>query len=118
MTKVLALVAVLSVYLWSLPGFAEHIRRENAFAGLRDGMFGDGGVNTYVSARGRIQTVYRYDANNDDIADVFSPNHDILLVTATATTENEYHPDYIYRGNNKDLYSPVHHLELPGLKSQ
>jgi len=75
MTKVHALVAVPSVHLWSLPGVAEHIRRESTFGDFRDGTFDHGGVNTYVSARGLIQTVYRYDANNDDIADVFFTNH-------------------------------------------
>jgi hypothetical protein len=44
--------------IWTVLGSAVEIWRETTF--------GDGGVNTYVSAKGRIQTIYRWDANGED----------------------------------------------------
>ena len=41
------------------------------FGDLRRGALGDSGANTYVSAKGRIQTIHRSDLNRDGELDLF-----------------------------------------------
>jgi len=77
--------------------------RESTFEDFRDGTFGDGGVNTYVSAKGRIQTVYRHDANNDGYID---------LLFANAHSEAVQIDMSIYWGNGKD-FSIRNHSYIP-----
>jgi hypothetical protein len=86
-----------------MPASAVETWRESTFEDFRDGTFGDGGVNTYVSAKGRIQTVYRYDANNDGYID---------LAFANAHSDAVQVDMSIYWGNGKD-FSIRNHSFLP-----
>ncbi|MHC4475882.1 MAG: FG-GAP repeat domain-containing protein [Planctomycetota bacterium] len=88
---------------WAMPASAAEIWRESTFEDFRDGTFGDGGVNTYVSAKGRIQTIYRHDANNDGYID---------LVFANPHSESVQVDMSIYWGNGKD-YSIRDHSYVP-----
>ncbi len=46
------------------------------FEGFRQGTFGDAGANTYVSAKGKIETIHRWDLNRDGELDlVFTQDH-------------------------------------------
>ncbi|MBI4604811.1 MAG: hypothetical protein HY721_22845, partial [Planctomycetes bacterium] len=46
---------------------------EDSFDEFRDGSFLDAGSNLYVSARGRIQIINRWDLNGDGFLDVIMP---------------------------------------------
>ena len=83
--SILSLAVITCV--WTVSVSAVERWRESTFKNFRDGTFGDGGVNTYVSARGRIQTVYRHDANNDGYIDlVFANTHsDAVQVDMSST---------------------------------
>ena len=53
--------------------------RQSGFEELRKGTAGDAGANLYVSAKGRIQTIHRWDLNRDGEIDLFftqDHNHD------------------------------------------
>jgi len=72
----------------------ENVWRESTFSDFRDGSFNDGGANVYVSAQGRIQTVNRWDINNDGHIDlVFANSHPIVEAVDLA----------IYWGNSRDF---------------
>jgi hypothetical protein len=88
---------------WTVPSSAVEIWRESTFEDFCDGTFGDGGVNTYVSAKGRIQTVYRWDANGDGYID---------LLFANAHSEDVQVDMSIYWGNGKD-FSIRNHSYVP-----
>jgi len=62
-----------------------------------------GGVNTYVSAKGRIQTIYRWDANSDGYID---------LLFANAHSESVQLDMSIYWGNGHD-YDIRRHSYVP-----
>ena len=50
--------------------------RHLGWEGLKQGSFGDSGANTYVSRRGRVQTINRWDLNGDGELDlVFTQDH-------------------------------------------
>ena len=50
--------------------------RHAGWEAFRQGSFGDSGANTYVSRRGRIQTINRWDLNADGELDlVFTQDH-------------------------------------------
>jgi hypothetical protein len=70
--------------------------REDSFEDFRDGTFGDGGANTYVSHRGRIQTVTRWDLNSDGYIDI---------VMANSHRHTEGLNLAIFWGNGKELDS-------------
>jgi len=89
--------------IWTVPASAVEMWRETTFEDFRDGTFGDGGVNTYVSARGRIQTIYRWDANGDGYID---------LLFANAHSEDVQVDMSIYWGNGKD-FSIRNHSYVP-----
>ncbi len=68
--------------------------KESGFEDFADGRFGDGGANTYVSRRGRIQLVNRWDLNQDGFIDlVFSNTH----------PHKEKMDAAIYWGNGRDF---------------
>src|SRR4051812_28691959 len=49
---------------------------QSGFEGFRHGTFGDSGANTYVSAKGNISTIHRWDLNRDGELDlVFTQDH-------------------------------------------
>jgi hypothetical protein len=77
---------------------------ENSFEDFRDGTFTDAGSNLYVSAKGRIQMITRWDFNNDG-------NLDILLAAGQGQTEKEN--TFIYLNNGQDIDGRSR-IELPG----
>jgi hypothetical protein len=88
------ILLLVMVCAWTIPCFAGDIWRESTFDDFKDGTFGDSGVNTYLSAKGRIQTVYRWDANGDGFID---------LTFANAHSEAVQLDMSIYWGNGKDF---------------
>jgi hypothetical protein len=68
--------------------------REDSFEDFRDGSFLDAGSNSYVSAKGRVQMITRWDFNNDGFLD-------ILLPTGHGHTEKENL--FIYLNNGVDI---------------
>jgi hypothetical protein len=76
---------------------------ESTFEDFQDGVFGDSGANTYVSADGRIQTVNRWDVNHDGFIDLFFVNSHPLIEMLDMS---------IYWGNGKD-YSIRNHTYVP-----
>ena len=79
---------------------------QKGFEAFRRGTFGDAGANTYVSARGKIETIHRWDLNRDGELDlVFTQDHN-----------HDYAPDaMIYWGgpDGPESLQP----ELPELRS-
>lgn len=70
------LALTLSVSLLSADGQPRLIWRQNSFKDFAAGSFGDGGANTYVSARGVIQLVNRWDLDLNGALDlVFANTH-------------------------------------------
>jgi len=80
---------------------------QKGFEGLRHGSFGDAGANTYVSAKGNIETIHRWDLNRDGELDlVFTQDHN-----------HDYTPDaMIYWGGPDGPESLL--PELPQYRSE
>ena len=91
------LAGVLIAVPWSLHSSeppSALVWREHTFEDFADGRLGDGGANTYVSARGRVQLVNSWDLNQDGYLDlVFSNTHPHREALDAA----------IYWGNGKDF---------------
>lgn len=52
--------------------------RETGYTDFADGTFGNGGQNLYVSRKGILQRIFRFDLNKDGYADVvFANSHDM-----------------------------------------
>jgi len=81
---------------------AGEVWREATFADFADGAFGDAGANMYVSAKGRIQAVNRWDVNGDGCIDILCVNTHPLVEMLDMS---------IYWGNGRDFdirrHSPV-----------
>jgi hypothetical protein len=75
---------------------AAEVWTQSSFRDFIQGRFGDGGNNTYVSAKGRLQLVNRWDLNNDGYID---------LVFANSHPQAEKLDAMIYWGNGKDYDS-------------
>ena len=82
----------------------QHVWRQNSFKDFADGQFLDAGSNCYVSAKGRIQIISRWDFNNDGHLDIFLP-------AGHGQTEKENTYIYLNNGNDIDARSRI---ELPG----
>ena len=110
---VLILTVAVSSNLHSEPEICR-IRHEG-FEGLSRGRLGDAGANTYISRKGRLQTINRLDLNRDGELDlVFTQDHNSV-----------YNPDSIiywggpegFRSLMPDLWelrAPFLHLEVSG----
>lgn len=77
--------------------------RESTFDDFADGTFGDAGANIYVSAKGRIQTVNRWDVNGDGHIDILSVNSHPLIEMLDMS---------LYWGNGRD-FSIKNHNYIP-----
>ncbi len=73
---------------------SKRVWRENSFKDFLTGSFGDGGANTYISARGAIQLVNRWDLDNNGFLD---------LVFANTHPHVEKLDSAIFWGNGKDF---------------
>jgi len=81
----------------------QQVWRESSYEDFRDGTFNDGGANMYVSAQGRMQTINRWDVNDDGYVDIVLCNtHPIVEALDLA----------IYWGNSRD-FSPKRRSYLP-----
>ncbi len=87
--RVITLVGVIA-----LPAIAADEWTEDSFEDFRDGTFLDAGSNIYVSARGRIQIISRWDLNGDGFLDV-------VLPAGHGQTEKE--DTYLYLNNGGDI---------------
>jgi hypothetical protein len=67
------LIAFLTATTASLSAESAPSWVEDTFEDFRDGTFLDGGSNLYVSARGRVQIINRWDLNNDGFLDIVMP---------------------------------------------
>lgn len=94
----------LSGLLLASAGFAADVWETRGFDTFRRGDFSAGGFNLYVSKAGRVQTVHRWDVNNDGQFDlIFNNTHDLAYVV----------PSEEYRFG-KGARRPVKQVEYPG----
>jgi hypothetical protein len=93
----------LFLFILSPIAFGQTIWTENSFEDFRDGSFLDAGSNLYVSAKGRIQIINRWDFNNDG-------NLDILLPSGHGHTEKEN--VFIYLNDGKQIDARTR-IDLP-----
>jgi hypothetical protein len=103
MKKMKILIFILTTTIIINNTFSQSIWLENSFEDFRDGSFLDAGSNSYVSAKGRIQMITRWDFNNDGNLDLFIP-------AGQSHTEKEN--IYIYLNDGADLNGRSR-IELP-----
>jgi len=77
--------------------------RQDSFAEFSQGTFSDAGANAYVSRKGRIQTINRWDYNGDGHVDILSANSHPLIEMLDLS---------VYWGNGKD-FSVERHESIP-----
>ena len=77
--------------------------REDTFTDFADGTFDDAGANIYVSARGAIKTINRWDVNGDGYIDILCVNSHPLIEMLDMS---------IYWGNSRD-FSIERHSYVP-----
>jgi hypothetical protein len=82
---------------------AQTVWVENSFEDFVDGTFDDGGANWYVSKKGYVQMINRWDVNNDGNIDILCANSHPLVEMLDMS---------IYWGNGKD-YSIRNHSYVP-----
>jgi hypothetical protein len=90
--------------LFTINIFSQTVWREAGFDDFKDGKFLDAGSNAYVSAKGRIQIITRWDFNNDGFLDIFLPG-------SHGQTEKENTYIYLNKGNDIDGRTRI---DLPG----
>ena len=95
---ILLILALFCMQLSS--GICQDVWRETTFADFVDGTFDDAGANMYVSHKGRIQTVNRWDVNNDGHIDILCANSHPLVEMLDMS---------IYWGNGADFSIRNHH---------
>lgn len=101
------LIAILITFITGTI-LGQSVWKENSFKDFADGKFTDAGSNAYVSAKGRIQIISRWDFNNDGFLDIFLP-------TGHAHTEKEN--TYIYLNNGSGIDSRSR-IQLPAAGSR
>ncbi len=82
---------------------AQKTWRESTFEDFVDGTFDDAGANMYVSRKGRIQTINRWDVNGDGNIDILCANSHPLVEMLDMS---------IYWGDGKD-FSIRNHSYIP-----
>ncbi len=98
------LIAGLGVFFIVPSTYAASVWTEDSFEDFRDGTFLDAGSNIYVSARGRIQIINRWDLNGDGFLDIVMPS---------GHGHSEKENTYIYLNNGTDI-DGRNRIELPG----
>jgi len=98
------LIALLTATIATLSAESVESWIEDNFESFRDGTFLDGGSNLYVSAKGRVQIINRWDLNNDGFLDIVMP-------AGHGHTEKENTRIYLNRGEDIDGRSRI---EIPG----
>jgi len=83
---------------------AQSVWRQSSFDDFKEGKFLDAGSDCYVSAKGRIQIISRWDFNKDGYLDIFLPS---------GHGQSEKENTYIYLNNGKDIDARSR-IELPG----
>jgi len=86
-----------------ISGAAADTWKETTFQDFADGTFGDSGANMYVSAKGRIEAVNRWDVNGDGYIDILCVNTHSLVEMLDMS---------IYWGDGKD-FSIRNHSYVP-----
>jgi hypothetical protein len=84
---------LLAFLLWGTPAAGDEWT-EASFDDFRDGSFFDAGSNIYVSRKGRIQIINRWDLNDDGFLDLIMP-------AGHGQTEKE--DTYLYLNNGGDI---------------
>lgn len=92
--KLVCIAVVLNVLVFSQERKPRLIWRQNSLKDFASGSFGDGGANTYVSAKGTIQLVNRWDLDLNGSLD---------LVFANTHPHVEKLDSVIFWGNGKDF---------------
>ena len=82
---------------------AQKVWKQDSYKDFIKGTFDDGGANMYVSHKGRIQAINRWDVNNDGNVDILCVNTHPLVEMLDMS---------IYWGNGKD-YSIQNHSYIP-----
>lgn len=96
-------LVIVGVLLASLPA-ASQTWVADTFADFRDGTFDAAGHNLYVSARGQVKTIHRFDLNHDGWLDlVFNSSHDFVTTPRAAV-----HVLPTGRGPGRTIELPVH----------
>lgn len=90
--------------IFSITISAQFTWRQSGFDYLKNGKFQDAGSNAYVSAKGRIQMITRWDFNNDGFLDIYIPS---------GHGSNEKENIYIYLNNGIDIDGRSR-IEIPG----
>jgi len=99
-------VVLLLFYAFCLhikPSMAQESWVESSYADFADGYFSDSGANMYVSHKGRIQMINRWDINNDSNIDILCVNSHPLVEMLDMS---------IYWGNGRD-FSIKNHSYVP-----
>ncbi|RAV19607.1 FG-GAP repeat domain-containing protein [Paenibacillus contaminans] len=81
-----------------------NVWRERGFDDFADGTFGNGGQNLYVSRKGVLQRIFRFDVNRDGYADALFVNSQDM---------DERPPVYVY----PNPFRPDGRIELPSAGS-
>ncbi len=97
-----ALIVLIQIVITSICS-SQSIWEENSFEDFRDGKFTDAGSNCYVSAKGRMQMITKWDFNNDGFLDIFLPG---------SQTHTEKENIFIYLNNGEDIDARSR-IELP-----
>ena len=82
---------------------SQHFWTESSFEDFSDGYFDDAGANMYVSHKGRVQMINRWDVNNDGYIDILCVNSHPLVEMLDMS---------IYWGNSQD-FSIKNHSYIP-----
>ena len=89
LTNIFLLLSIITVSV-----HAQNVWKENSYKDFVDGTFSDAGANMYVSHTGKIQTVNRWDVNNDGNVDILCVNSHPLVEMLDMS---------IYWGNGEDF---------------
>ena len=102
--SVILMNITLGLQITAIESMARSTWTESSFEDFNDGTFPDGRSNLYVSAKGRLQIISRWDLNHDGYVDLVVPS-------GHAHTEKENTYIYLNRKGNIDARRRI---DLPG----